>query len=122
MGAQPIIEGTESIVSQDVKYLWGVEQKTALGVVVDLFILAVGASGLSQAIEKAVAKVVGGKLAEYLVDDVFSLISTSESVNIELNRYILRSADGNKRFQVYATYRKLDGSFIDAKIVQQGII
>ena len=72
--------------------------------------------------EKAVAKVVGGKLAEYLVDDVFSLISTSESVNIELNRYILRSADGNKRFQVYATYRKLDGSFIDEKIVQQGII
>lgn len=121
MGSGPIIDGTEDILSQDTKYLWGVEQKTGYGVVLSLIITAVGGSGLAQAIQAKAAKAVGTLLAGYLFDKVFSLIPTSRTVNIEFNRYIVRGADGKKRFKVYATYRNLDGSFIDAQLVQEGI-
>lgn len=122
MPGGPIVEGTEDIVSQDeTKYLWGVEQKTGYGVALDLIVAAISGGGLIKAIEKQVAKAVGAEIAAFLFDHVFDLIPTTRIVNIELNRYIVRGADRKLRFKVYATFRNLDGSFLESVLSQEGL-
>ena len=67
------------------------------------------------------ADVVGAEIASFLFDHIFDLIPTTRIVNIELSRYIVRGADGKKRFKVYATFRNLDGSFLDSVLSQEGL-
>lgn len=117
LGAGPMIPGTEDIIAQDTVWKYGVKQPTNLGVAIGVASGLLGMSGGVQIFEKAAANYIASQMGGFMINTVFHL---SNTVNIKLDRYKLRGADGKIRYKVYATYYKLNGSVITSQLVQQG--
>jgi hypothetical protein len=108
----------EDIVAQDTVWKYGVTQITSLGASVAVASAMLTMSGVVQITDNEVKNFFAGEIGAFALDYIFNLNNT---VNIEFNRYYVRCADGVMRYEVYASYYELDGTFIDAKLVQQGV-
>lgn len=113
----PIEEGTESIIAQDIHWKYGVTQPTTMGSMASMITGVLTMSGAAKITDNNVASYFGSALASFAFSYVFP---KSRTVNIKFTRYIVQGADGIKYYKVYASYYNLDGTLINAKLVQEG--
>ena len=121
-GPGPVIPGTEDIIMQKTQWSRNVEMKNGLGFVISSVRLALvpmgGIKVLTNEVLNNIATFVGGWAVDKIVERY-----TTKVVDIKLDYYELRGADGKKRFQVYATYYDHNtGEFLESKLAQQGIV
>ncbi|WP_373898776.1 hypothetical protein ACER0A_005065 [Haloimpatiens sp. FM7315] len=106
--------GTEDIIAQDTVWKYGVNQPTKYGVAVDVasFLLSFSGTVLIKGAAKATlaSRLAGG------VADLSGILD--DTVNIRMDRYKLRGANGKIYYKVYVTYYALNGDVLSSRVAQ----